>query len=67
MNYQEQLNPWVVHQLLPNLTQQTLARFRRRNEADAYLRVMKQMRPHLRFTVAFEVQPSSGRNVPAEG
>ncbi len=67
MTYQEQLSPWVVHQLLPNLKQQTLARFRRRNEADAYLKTMKQMRPHSRYEVSFEINPSEAQALQAEG
>ncbi|HEY9621272.1 MAG TPA: hypothetical protein V6C78_12930 [Crinalium sp.] len=54
MNYQEQLNPWVIHQLLPNLTSSTIARFRRRTEAEAYLKVVQQMRPNVEFAIAFE-------------
>jgi hypothetical protein len=67
MTYQEQLSPWVVHQLLPNLKQQTLARFRRRNEADAYLRAMKQMRPQSRYEVSFEINQPSVSEQLAEG
>jgi hypothetical protein len=67
MNYQDQLNPWVVHQLLPNLQQQALARFRRRNEADAYLKAMQQMRPYSRYAVVFEVTRPPGSELPIEG
>jgi hypothetical protein len=59
MNYQDQLNPWVIHQLLPNLTQNTIARFRRRTEAEAYVKVMQQMRPNIQFVIAFDVNLSN--------
>jgi hypothetical protein len=54
MNYQDQLNPWVIHQLLPDLSQSILIRFRRRSEAEAYLRVLQQLRPKEKFAIAFE-------------
>jgi hypothetical protein len=62
MTYQEQLNPWVIHQLLPNLTRTTVSRFRRRNEAEAYLKVLRQIRPNVQFAIAFEVNLSSSSN-----
>ncbi|WP_421655122.1 hypothetical protein [Leptothermofonsia sp. ETS-13] len=55
MNYQQQLNPWVIHKLLPNLKQLTVTRFRRRNDAEAYLRVLKQTQPHAKFAITFDV------------
>jgi hypothetical protein len=54
MNYQEQLTPWVVYQLLPDLQRQVVIRFRRRNDADSYLKVLQQTRPKADFVVAFE-------------
>ena len=55
MTYQQQLNPWVIHKLLPNLKQLTVTRFRRRNDAEAYLRVLKQAHPHAQFAITFDV------------
>jgi hypothetical protein len=55
MTYQQQLNPWVIHKLLPNLNQFTVSRFRRRNDAEAYLKVLKQTQPHSQFTITFDV------------
>lgn len=54
MKYQEQLTPWVVYQLLPNVERQVVTRFRRRNDADSYLKVLKQTRPNTEFVVAFD-------------
>jgi hypothetical protein len=54
MSYQQQLSPWVINKLLPNLTQQTVTRFRRRNDADAYLKVLKQSQPHGKFEIFFD-------------
>ena len=58
MSYQHQLSPWVIHKLLPNLKQSTINRFRRRNDAEAYLKVLKQSQPHAQFAITFD----SGQN-----
>lgn len=55
MSYQEQLSPWVVHKLMPNLQQAAVARFRHRNDAEAYLKLISQMMPHMRFAITFDV------------
>jgi hypothetical protein len=55
MNYQQQLSPWVIHKLLPNLTQPPISRFRRRNEAEAYLKVLQKSQPHSQFEITFDV------------
>ena len=53
MTYQDQLTPWIIYQLLPNAERQIVTRFRRRNDADGYLKVLKQTRPKAQFVVAF--------------
>lgn len=58
MNYQEQLNPWVINQLLPDLTRSLVMRFRRRVDAESYLKVVQQMRPQCEFAIVFEHQPA---------
>lgn len=62
MNYQEQLSPWVIHQLLPNLKQITVARFRHRNDAEAYMRLVSRIMPHKKFAIAFETQVAELRH-----
>ncbi|PSB24549.1 hypothetical protein [Stenomitos frigidus] len=54
MSYQHQLSPWVVHKLLPNLKHLTITRFRRRPDAEAYLKVLKQSQPHSDFAITFD-------------
>jgi hypothetical protein len=54
MNYQNKLTPWVIHKLLPNLKHMTVSRFRRRNDAEAYMKVLKQMQPYAKFEIAFD-------------
>ncbi len=63
MRYQEQLTPWVVYQLSANLERQIVTRFRRRNDADCYLKVLKQTRPNTEFVVAFDAKRNAA---PAE-
>jgi hypothetical protein len=60
MSYQEQLSPWVVHKLLPNFQRAAVARFRHRNDAEAYLKLVSRMMPHMRFTIAFDVHKKFG-------
>ncbi|MBD1911847.1 MULTISPECIES: hypothetical protein [unclassified Leptolyngbya] len=56
MSYQEQLNPWVVHKLMPDFKQAAVARFRHRSDAEAYLKIVARMIPQARFAIAFDVQ-----------
>nr|WP_322657137.1 hypothetical protein [Dendronalium sp. ChiSLP03b]MDZ8203464.1 hypothetical protein [Dendronalium sp. ChiSLP03b] len=69
MTYQEQLHPWcIIHvlsnkQLLDNasdtdVVQQSdiVARFRRRNDAVAYLRVLQHSSKNIKFLIIFDVQ-----------
>jgi len=55
MNYQNQLTPWVIHKLLPNLKQMSISRFRKRTEAEAYLRVLQQTQPNAKFEIIFDI------------
>ncbi len=59
MPYQHQLNPWVIHQLLPNLKQHTIARFRSRAEAEGYVKVVTRLRPTATFAIAFDTGSAS--------
>jgi hypothetical protein len=54
MNYQEQLSPWVVYQVVSDSERQLVQRYRRRNNADAYVKLMAQTQPHISFVVAFD-------------
>lgn len=63
MNYQEQLSPWIIYQLLPTMKQLTVARFRTRNDAEGYLKLVQRMLPHAQFAIAFE-QPGATLAVP---
>ncbi|MBW4473627.1 MAG: hypothetical protein ACAF41_23170 [Leptolyngbya sp. BL-A-14] len=54
MSYQQQLSPWVIHKLLPNLKHLTITRFRRRPDAEAYLKVLMQSQPQAQFAITFD-------------
>ncbi len=55
MTYQNKLSPWVVHKLMPNLKQLVVSRFRKRNDAEAYLKMLKQSQPDNNFAVVFDM------------
>ncbi|MBW4655715.1 MAG: hypothetical protein KME20_22140 [Kaiparowitsia implicata GSE-PSE-MK54-09C] len=59
MAYQHQLNPWVIHQLLPSLKQHTIARFRSRAEAEGYVKVVTRLTPNAKFAIAFDAGSAS--------
>ncbi|BAU09587.1 hypothetical protein LEP3755_00580 [Leptolyngbya sp. NIES-3755] len=66
MKYQEQLTPWVVYQITPDLQRQVVIRFRRRNDADSYLKVLTQTRPTAKFIVAFDAPPVPAQSTTGE-
>jgi hypothetical protein len=55
MNYFDQLHPWCLMRLLPNLQNRVIARFRRRNDAEAHMRVLRQQVPTSRYEIVFDV------------
>lgn len=52
--YQQQLHPWCVIQLLPQMQRRTIARFRRRNDAEAHIRVLRQLTSGNQYTIVFD-------------
>ena len=55
MNYHERLSPWTIIRLQPNLRHITIARFRRRGDAEGYLRVLQRMMPQMKFVIVFDL------------
>lgn len=53
---QANLNPWAIYRLLPNAQRYLLQRFRRRNDANAYLQVLSRLIPAGQFTIVYEVE-----------
>lgn len=45
MTYNTQLFPWCIIRPQPNMKQTIIARFRRRNDAETHLQILKQLLP----------------------
>ncbi|MEO0406771.1 MAG: hypothetical protein AAF289_05410 [Cyanobacteria bacterium P01_A01_bin.135] len=55
--YREQLHPWCIIRLLPKAQRITVARFRKRNDADAHLRTLRRLIPQATFIIIFAPPP----------
>lgn len=55
LSYKEKLSPWCIIRLLPNLQRSVVARFRRRNDAEAHLQVLRRLIPDVPFEIVFDV------------
>lgn len=57
MTYFEQLHPWCIIRNLPSNNDSTVvARFRRRNDATAYLQVLQRQVSNVNFVMKFNSQ-----------
>ncbi|MGI2906273.1 hypothetical protein [Tolypothrix sp. VBCCA 56010] len=54
--YSEQLRPWCIIRTLPNKKQIVVARFRRRDDAVAYLQVLQSLLKDTVLTISFDSQ-----------
>lgn len=54
MTYFNQLYPWCIIKPLPNLQRQMIARFRRRNDAESHLQVIRRLLPGVRYMIIFD-------------
>jgi len=54
MSYHQQLHPWCIVRFLPNMQHRVIARLRRRNDAEAHLRILRQNAPSLRYAIVFD-------------
>ena len=59
MSYFEKLHPWCIIRHLPNMQNSVVARFRRRNDAEAHLQVLRRLIPSVTFTIIFDVTPAA--------
>lgn len=53
MTYSEQLHPWCIVRYLANQEYMIVARFRRRDDAVAYLQVLRHANKRIVFAVIF--------------
>lgn len=56
MTYCEQLEPWCIVRDIPNQENIVVKRFRRRDDAVAYLQVLKQSARDIAFKIIFKAQ-----------
>ncbi|NJR66998.1 MAG: hypothetical protein HC772_19500 [Leptolyngbyaceae cyanobacterium CRU_2_3] len=49
MIYRDSLSPWCVIQHLPQFQHAIIARFRKRNDAEEYVKVMRRMNPAITY------------------
>jgi hypothetical protein len=54
MNYRDQLHPWCIVRFLPESKTTVVARFRRRIDAEAHLKLLSQLTPSATYRVVFE-------------
>lgn len=53
-NYWNRLSPWCIIQLLPRMQRSVVARFRKRNDAEAHLRALQRLNPTLHYEIVFD-------------
>ncbi len=59
MTYKTQLFPWCIIRPQPNMKQTIVARFRRRNDAEAHLQILRQLLPTAPHTIIFDITPDT--------
>lgn len=60
MSYRDRLSPWCIIQLLPQMQRSVVARFRKRNDAEAHLRALQRLNPSLPYEIVFDpLDPST--------
>lgn len=59
MSYRNALSPWCVIQHLPNMQRLIIARFRKRNDAEAHLNTLKRLNPAIRYEIVFDLPAQS--------
>lgn len=52
--YYDRLHPWCIVRLLPQMQRTVVARFRRRNDAQAHLKILQQMNPGANYLIIFD-------------
>ena len=54
MNYRDRLSPWCIILLLPQMQRSVVARFRKRNDAEAHVLALKRLNPTLHYEIVFD-------------
>jgi hypothetical protein len=66
MAYKDQLHPWCIVRCLPQARSITVARFRRRNEAEAHLQILRRILPTATYTLLFDAVNSNSASLEPE-
>lgn len=56
MTYSKQLQPWCIIRVLPDKQKLLVARFRKRDDAVAYLQMLPKSIENIKFLIIFDVQ-----------
>ena len=56
MSYYNRLHPWCVIRCLPKAQTLTVTRFRKRGDAEDYLKTVRRLMPDGRFEVMFDAE-----------
>jgi hypothetical protein len=54
MAYRDQLYPWCIVRSVSNAQTTVVARFRRRTDAEAHLRILRRTHPNFAYHILFE-------------
>ncbi len=54
MTYLERLRSWCIVKLLPNMQRQVVTRYRRRNDAEEHLRILRRLLPEANYAIIFD-------------
>lgn len=52
--YHARLHPWLIIRQLPQIQRLTVCRFRKRNEAEEYLKALKRLSPQATYSILFD-------------
>lgn len=66
MTYYQQLHPWCIVRLLPDMQRPVVFRFRRRNDAEAHLRILRQQDMNQHYEIVFDAVLASHAGVPEQ-
>lgn len=59
MTYRDSLYPWCIIRLLPDLQRMLVQRFRRRGDAEAYLKMLQSLLPDTPHIIIFDPSDQS--------
>jgi hypothetical protein len=53
-SYRDRLLPWCIIRHLPNMQRMVVSRHRRRNEAEAHVKILRQLTPNATYVIVFD-------------